>query len=139
MPGSTKSDYPIEETPGIEESDTDVAAHHPGGVLAGRTAIVIFGASGDVTTRKLFPALHSLKCSGLLQKVIRIVGFGRSPLTDEQFRKKLHDGVSAHARIKPSTRNPWRRFSRRVSYIQGNYDDPTSYRALAQRVKGSLR
>ena len=55
--------------------------------------VVIFGASGDLTRRKLIPALHSLGCEGLLPKTVQVLGVARSPLTDEDFRARLHEGL----------------------------------------------
>ena len=65
--------------------------------------IVIFGASGDLTRRKLVPALHSLSCGGLLPKATQVVGVARTPFTDTAFRERLYEGVEAYARLKPGT------------------------------------
>lgn len=54
-------------------------------------AIVIFGASGDLTRRKLVPALHSLGCEGLLPAASRVVGVARSPMSDLDFRNQLYE------------------------------------------------
>ena len=64
-------------------------------------AIVIFGASGDLTRRKLIPALHSLGCEGLLPRDAQVVGVARSPYTDQAFHDSLFRGVSDYARLKP--------------------------------------
>ena len=63
--------------------------------------VVIFGASGDLTRRKLIPALHSLACEGLLPRTVQVVGVARSSLTDEAFRMRLYEGVVEHARVAP--------------------------------------
>lgn len=52
-------------------------------------AVVIFGASGDLTRRKLVPALHSLNCEGLLSPSTRLIGIGRTGMTDQEFRDRL--------------------------------------------------
>ena len=64
-------------------------------------AIVIFGASGDMTRRKLVPALHSVACGGRLHPDTRVVGVARSELSDEAFRDRLFEGVMDYARLKP--------------------------------------
>jgi glucose-6-phosphate 1-dehydrogenase len=64
--------------------------------------IVIFGASGDLTQRKLVPAIHSLACEGLLPRDSHVVGVARSPLSDDAFREQLYAGVEEYARLDPS-------------------------------------
>jgi glucose-6-phosphate 1-dehydrogenase len=98
------------------------------------TTIVIFGASGDLTRRKLIPALHSLGCEGLLPRTIRVVGVARSQLTDEAFRDLLYEGVTEYARLTPGVCELWPSFAGRHSYLAGGYDDPETYRRLAERL-----
>jgi glucose-6-phosphate 1-dehydrogenase len=98
--------------------------------------IVIFGASGDLTRRKLVPALHSLGCGGSLPPATRVLGVARTPLSDEAFRERLYEGVVGYARLKPSPGicDLWPRFAERHSYLAGGYDDPETYRHLGQRL-----
>jgi glucose-6-phosphate 1-dehydrogenase len=98
--------------------------------------IVIFGASGDLTRRKLVPALHSLGCGGSLPPATRVLGVARTPLSDEAFREHLYEGVVGYARLKPSPGicELWPRFAERHSYLAGSYDDPQTYRHLDQRL-----
>jgi len=97
-------------------------------------AIVIFGASGDLTRRKLVPALHSLACEGLLPPATQVLGIARSPLSDEAFRARLYEGVVEYARLKPDICQLWPRFAARHTYLAGDYDDPETYRRLARRL-----
>ena len=99
-------------------------------------AIVIFGASGDLTRRKLVPALHTLACGGLLARATRIIGVARTPLSDQAFRDRLYGGVDEYARIKltPGICELWDRFAERHSYLAGSYDDPETYRRLAEKL-----
>jgi len=99
-------------------------------------AIVIFGASGDLTRRKLVPALHTLACGGLLAPSTRLLGVARTPLSDQAFRDRLYRGVDEYARIKltPGICELWDRFAGRHSYLAGSYDDPDTYRRLAERL-----
>ncbi|NLX37276.1 MAG: glucose-6-phosphate dehydrogenase, partial [Chloroflexi bacterium] len=86
------------------------------------TYIVIVGASGDLTQRKLVPALHSLACEGLLDQGTRIVGLARSRLDLDAFRDQLYQGVQSYARLKPTMCERWPQFANRISYLAGDYD-----------------
>jgi glucose-6-phosphate 1-dehydrogenase len=96
--------------------------------------MVIFGASGDLTQRKLIPALYSLTCEGLLPEKFAVVGVARSEMDDEAFRQKVKAGIDAHARIKPDNCDAWPKFAGRLFYHRGQYDDPKSYEGLAKRL-----
>jgi glucose-6-phosphate 1-dehydrogenase len=96
--------------------------------------IVIFGASGDLTRRKLVPALHSLECEGLLPPTAHVVGVARSSLSDLEFRDRLYEGVRDYARLGPGLCELWPEFEDRVSYLSGAYDDPQTYLTLGQRL-----
>jgi len=100
--------------------------------------IIIFGASGDLTRRKLVPALHSLTCGGLLHPATRVIGVARSPLSDAAFRDRLYEGVRDYARLSPGVCKLWPRFAGRHSYLAGSYDDPETYRRLAQRLDDNV-
>lgn len=97
--------------------------------------IVIFGASGDLTQRKLVPALFSLACEDTLPDGFRILGIARSEFTDQSFRDHLYEGVEAHARLKPKACERWSRFASRCTYMPGQYDDPETYRRLGRRLQ----
>jgi len=98
------------------------------------TTIVIFGASGDLTRRKLVPALHSLACEDLLPSSCQVIGVARSSLSDDEFRGRLFGGVEEYARLKPGLCERWPGFERRLSYLAGSYDDPETYGRLAERL-----
>jgi len=98
-------------------------------------AIVIFGGSGDLTQRKLAPALHSLACDGLLSPSTRVVGVGRTEFDDEGFRRHLFEGVEDYARLKPGDLcQQWPRFADRHTYLVGDYADADTYRRLGERL-----
>ena len=107
---------------------------NPQSAIENPAAIVIFGASGDLTQRKLAPALHSMACAGLLSPATRVVGIARTPLPDQTFRDQLFVGVVEYARLKPGVCELWPRFAERHSYLAGDYDDPETYRRLAERL-----
>jgi glucose-6-phosphate 1-dehydrogenase len=100
---------------------------------AGRTgdacAMVIFGASGDLTKRKLIPALYNLAKENLLSKEFALIGFARSEMSSEDFRKLIGDELNQFA---TTTVDPelWHWLSRRIYYVSGNVDDPKSYEKL---------
>jgi glucose-6-phosphate 1-dehydrogenase len=96
--------------------------------------VVIFGASGDLTHRKLMPSLFSLTCEGLLPEQFSVVGMARSELDDDGFRTKVKKGINAYSRLKPSQCDKWADFSANIFYHQANYDDPRAYKALAKRL-----
>jgi glucose-6-phosphate 1-dehydrogenase len=102
---------------------------------ANPATIVIFGASGDLTQRKLVPALHSLACEGLLPEGIRILGTARTEFSEESFREHLYSGIEDYARHKPKVCQLWGDWSEQYSYLQGEYDDPETYRHLAHHLE----
>ncbi len=92
--------------------------------------LVIFGASGDLTKRKLVPALYSLEAEGLLPDALEVIGVGRSPLADEAFRDAMRDSCDLFARRKPVLPAVWGRFAPRLSYYQGDVTDLSSMERL---------
>lgn len=97
-------------------------------------AVVIFGASGDLTTRKLIPAFFHLFLEGLLPEHLAIVGYGRKPMTDEQFRNTSRVALEKYARTQPRGED-WARFAERMSYVQGNADEPNAMEPLCRYLE----
>ncbi|MBN2054732.1 glucose-6-phosphate dehydrogenase [bacterium] len=97
--------------------------------------IIIFGASGDLTGRKLIPALHVLNCRGHLHPSIRILGVARTRMTDEEFRTTLLEGAQAYARSSLDECRLWNSFAEDLFFLPGEYDDPDTYRRLAARLE----
>src|SRR5207245_8010323 len=97
-------------------------------------ALVIFGASGDLTRRKLVPALFDLFQDGLLAHSFAVLGFGRSALSDEQFRDNMKAGVQRFSRHAPASERAWKVFSLLLHYQSGQSDDLDSYRRLQERL-----
>lgn len=92
--------------------------------------VVIFGASGDLTKRKLLPALYNLELERLLPNNFAIVGFARRPIGDDEFRKQMLDGINSFSRNKPADPSVWESFVQGISYCDGNFDDLDAYRKL---------
>ena len=99
--------------------------------------VVIFGASGDLTQRKLAPALHSLACAGRLSPRTRILGVGRREIVDGAFRGRLFEGVQDYARLKPDPKlcDLWSRFEQRFSYFRMPDLDAADFARLAESLR----
>src|SRR4030042_3559081 len=93
------------------------------------TSIVIFGASGDLTRRKLVPALFSESRKGHLPAGIRIVGTARSPMTHAQFRRRLLVGCQELAGIAPEPED-WDSFAQNIYYAAGDASQPNGLAKL---------
>ena len=91
--------------------------------LAPSQAVVIFGASGDLTRRKLLPAFYHLFLQGLLPKGFVIVGYARTSCTDEQFRELAHESVRRFGRHAPDG-EVWSDFANHLHYVTGEFADP---------------
>jgi glucose-6-phosphate 1-dehydrogenase len=93
--------------------------------------LVIFGATGDLTVRKLIPALYANFAKGRLPACPRVVGFARRPLTDASFRGRLREGVGENSGdgFNPAA---WAVFIRQVFYFRGELDSDESFSALAE-------
>jgi glucose-6-phosphate 1-dehydrogenase len=94
--------------------------------------VVIFGASGDLTARKLMPALFSLACEGLLPEHFAVVGVARSELDDDSFRQKVKEGIEKFSRLKPDECSAWPKFAEGLYYHQATYDDSAGYMSLGK-------
>ncbi len=101
-----------------------------GTVKAAPCEIVIFGASGDLTRRKVIPALYSLHHQNILPARTRITGFARSPLPREEFVTSLREAAETFS---PAfTPDSWQTFANRLDYFSGAYDDADAFRRFAQ-------
>ena len=96
-------------------------------------AIVIFGATGDLTHRKLIPALYNLAADGELPPAVAVVGFARRPKTDEEFRKELGETTKEFSRQEIRD-DIWNTFSQSLFYHQSEFGDEDGYRSLAKRL-----
>jgi glucose-6-phosphate 1-dehydrogenase len=96
--------------------------------------MVIYGASGDLTARKLVPALYNLCLDGLLPESFALIGFARKPKDDSTFRDECRKGVEEFSRSKPINEEVWARFSEMIHYHQGDYNSADSYDSLCKRL-----
>lgn len=95
--------------------------------------LTIFGATGDLTRRKLLPALYDLAAQNLLPKAFVIVGYGRRSKDENELRKELEEGVREFARL-DWNEETWKDLSSHIFYQQGAYDDAASFEALKNRL-----
>jgi glucose-6-phosphate 1-dehydrogenase len=104
--------------------------------MAAPLTIVIFGASGDLTARKLVPALFRLAAKGRLPEGTQIVGVARSPFTDESFRAELAGKVrEAFGKDEPWDDAAWAQFARRLHYVSADAGKPEGMGHLADRLR----
>src|SRR6266478_334048 len=110
------------------------ATTQPVGRTADPCVMVIFGASGDLTRRKLVPALYNLARAQLLSREFAVVGIARSPMSTEDYRKKVSEDMKQFATgdVDPDL---WEWFVRRMHYLSGNFDDPATYPKLKQLLE----
>jgi len=95
--------------------------------------MVIFGASGDLTQRKLFPALYNLLLEGLLPRPFAVVGAARRPLSDEEFAARMKAGVERHSR-RDLDAGRWEELGSAISFCSVEEGNADSYRALAEHL-----
>ena len=97
--------------------------------------IVIFGASGDLTSRKLVPALYNLMRGGSLPADTRIVGFSRTPMSDAEWRASLRDTTAKHCNCGPLDDDSWQRFAASIHYQPGDIGVSADIGRLETRLR----
>ena len=96
---------------------------------------VLFGATGDLTRRKLAPALYALFREGLLPEQFALLAYARRPKNDDAFREDLKAAIEKHAPELPTTGEAWDRFAALCHYQKGEFDDPAGYAGLKARLE----
>ncbi|MEO7529751.1 MAG: glucose-6-phosphate dehydrogenase [Sediminibacterium sp.] len=95
---------------------------------------VIFGATGDLSCRKLAPALYNLFIDGWLPEQFAIIGSGRSPLTDEQFAEKIREGINRFSRSGEVVKEKWDLFSQHLVYTLVDIKDGEAYKIFGDKI-----
>ena len=95
--------------------------------------MVIFGASGDLTKRKLLPALYNLAREGLLSQQFAVVGFAFDQMNTDSFRELLTKEIKEFA-AEPIDDKLWQWFLDRIYYVQGNFTDDSAYQRLKDQI-----
>lgn len=109
---------------------TEAIAEPPCYLIPEGCALVIFGASGDLTRRKLLPALYALMCDGLLPERFAVIGFARREKDHEAFRTEMRRAVEQYGRLRPVTSETWNRLAQSLYYVAASFDDPAGYERL---------
>ncbi|MGN6387695.1 MAG: glucose-6-phosphate dehydrogenase, partial [Verrucomicrobiota bacterium] len=98
-------------------------------------SIVIFGASGDLTARKLIPALYHLFMAKQLPSPFRVIGFARREKSNEQWRSELREALDQFSRTKPINEPVWDEFSKNIFYCVGDFSDSTAFTRLKEQLE----
>src|SRR5690606_29307574 len=101
--------------------------------IAGPSSLVIFGVTGDLSRKKLMPAVYDLANRGLLPPGFALVGFARRDWADQDFEKVVHDAVQQYART-PFDEDVWRQLKQGIRFVQGEFDDDDAF----DRLKATL-
>ena len=99
------------------------------------TIIFIFGGSGDLTYRKLMPALYNLYLDKYLPENFLIVGIGRTEFTNTSFRNHTKKGIEEHSRRPGCIQIAWKEFSSQIEYFKADLENDRTYKTIASRVK----
>lgn len=97
--------------------------------------LVIFGATGDLTSRKLAPAIYNLSKEGLLPANFACVGFARRDKSRDDFRKEMKEAVGQFSRVKPIDETFWNHFQEQLFYHRSEFDDEEGYKNLDTLLK----
>src|SRR3954466_11022479 len=96
--------------------------------------IVIFGANGDLTKRKLMPALYRLAFDRRLAAGFAVIGISRTPMSDDQFRDKMRESVEEFSEDTKLDEEVWGGFARGLHYVAGDIGDANLYQALSKKL-----
>ena len=98
--------------------------------------VTIFGASGDLTKRKLIPALYNLALEKKLPERFAVVGYARSEMTHEVFREKMREAVQEFSRTGLQDQAAWELFAATLYYVRGGYEEAGGYQSLKEFIDG---
>lgn len=104
------------------------------GATAESCTVILFGASGDLAKRKVIPAMYDLAQYNSLGECYAIIGFARTPMTDETFRKTVGEAAKTISEVGPIDPEKWNSFASNLFYAEGDYSDPDSYARLVRRL-----
>jgi glucose-6-phosphate 1-dehydrogenase len=102
--------------------------------IAGPCGVVVFGVTGDLSRKKLMPAIYDLANRGLLPPGFALVGFARRDWADEDFAELVHDAVREHART-PFREEVWTRLLEGIRFVAGSFDDDAAFDNLASVIR----
>src|SRR5215213_7170869 len=99
------------------------------------TIVVIFGGTGDLTKRKLLPAIYNLFLDGYLPNKFAIIGLGRTPLNNEEYQERLREGLSEFSRRGEASEEEWEQFQSFISYLPSDINDAAAYQKLKEELE----
>lgn len=102
--------------------------------IAGPSGLVIFGVTGDLSRKKLMPAVYDLANRGLLPPGFALTGFARRDWADEDFAQVVHDAVKQYART-PFRESTWRHLAEGIRFVKGSFDDDVAFATLTETVR----
>ncbi|SEG65087.1 glucose-6-phosphate 1-dehydrogenase [Thermomonospora echinospora] len=102
--------------------------------VAGPSVLVLFGVTGDLSRKKLLPAIYDLANRGLLPPGFSLVGFARREWENQDFRQLAYEAVKEHART-PFREDVWTHLAEGMHFVPGEFSDPGAFDALAMAVK----
>ena len=102
--------------------------------IAGPSALIIFGVTGDLARKKLMPAVYDLANRGLLPPGFALVGFARRDWVDQDFAQVVHDAVAQYART-PFDENVWKQLAEGIRFVQGEFDDDKAFAELKKTLE----
>ena len=103
-------------------------------LLAEPCAVILFGASGDLARRKVIPALYDLAAHNSLASRFALIGFARTPMTDDTFRAAVEEAAKSISEVGPIDSEQWKEFAANLFYCPGEYNDSQSFARLAKRL-----
>jgi len=102
--------------------------------IAGPSALIIFGVTGDLSRKKLMPAVYDLANRGLLPPGFALVGFARRDWEDQDFEKEVYEAVKQYART-PFDEDVWRQLALGIRFVQGEFDDAEAFDRLKETIE----
>lgn len=102
--------------------------------IAGPSGLVIFGVTGDLSRKKLMPAVYDLANRGLLPPGFSLIGFARRQWADEDFAQVVHDAVKEHART-PFREEVWQQLVQGCRFVSGDFDDDEAFDTLRSTIE----
>ncbi|WP_374946955.1 glucose-6-phosphate dehydrogenase [Agreia sp.] len=122
---------PVEITP--EYNPLRIASDRRLNRIAGPSGLVIFGVTGDLSRKKLMPAVYDLANRGLLPPGFSLIGFARRDWEDQDFERVVHDAVKEYART-PFDEDVWRQLSEGIRFVSGEFSDDQAFDHLKQTI-----
>ena len=103
-------------------------------IKIGPTVIVIFGAGGDLTWRKLMPAIYNLYLDNWIPEQFAVLGVAHTDMSDQNFRKHINEGIDKFSRRGKSKKNEWKSFEQYISYKKGDFSDASTYKGIKKQI-----